>query len=85
MAAPYRLLKIRRGLKADLPILAEGEFGYCTDSKELFIGTSSGNGLVPVYTATTPGDWAGMPPVTAQDAIDRISSALAAELGGPIP
>ncbi|TVY07230.1 exo-alpha-sialidase [Paenibacillus cremeus] len=38
---------IRRGLKADLPILAEGEFGFCTDTKELFIGSINGNVLFP--------------------------------------
>lgn len=34
---------IRRGLKADLPNLAEGELGFCTDTKELFIGSADGN------------------------------------------
>lgn len=36
----------RRGLKTDLPIaLAEGEFGWCLDTRELFIGNSEGFGL----------------------------------------
>lgn len=39
-------LKLRRGLKADLPLLAEGELGYCTDTNELFIGTEDGNRAV---------------------------------------
>lgn len=39
-------IQIRRGLKADLPSLSEGEFGFCLDTKELFIGTSTGNVLV---------------------------------------
>lgn len=35
----------RRGLKADLPAnLAEGEFGWCLDTQELFIGNSVGYG-----------------------------------------
>lgn len=35
----------RRGLRADLPIsLAEGEFGWCLDTRELFIGNSPGYG-----------------------------------------
>lgn len=34
---------IKRGLKANLPVLAVGELALCTDTKELFIGTSTGN------------------------------------------
>lgn len=39
-------IKIRRGLKANLPILQVGEFGYCTDTRELFIGSTEGNVLI---------------------------------------
>ncbi len=39
-------IQIRRGLKADLPVLSEGEFGFCLDTNELFIGASEGNVLV---------------------------------------
>jgi hypothetical protein len=36
----------RRGLKTDLPTaLAEGEFGWCLDTRELFIGNTSGFGF----------------------------------------
>lgn len=42
----FKILKLRRGLKAALPTLQEGELAFCTDTKELFIGTSSGNQLV---------------------------------------
>ena len=37
------LIKIKRGLKANLPSLAIGELGFCTDTKELFIGRDDGN------------------------------------------
>lgn len=37
------LLRIKRGLKANLPELMQGEFGYCTDTEELFIGGINGN------------------------------------------
>ncbi len=40
------LLTIRRGSKAQLPTLAEGELGFCTDTQELFVGTASGNKLI---------------------------------------
>ncbi len=35
-----------RGLKANLPALAEGQIGFCTDTKETWIGSSAGNMLV---------------------------------------
>jgi hypothetical protein len=41
------MILIRRGLKADLPNLSEGELGFCTDTKELFIGSNNGNVLFP--------------------------------------
>jgi hypothetical protein len=55
---------VRRGLKGDLPDLDEGEFGYCTDTREVFIGTSTAtnvpvggasnlDGLTDVDTTTT--------------------------------
>ena len=79
-------LKIRRGLKVNLPTLAEGELGFCTDTKEVFIGTSSGNvRLDETYTAATPGNWSGTPPTTLGTAIDRLSTAVEGLLGGPIP
>jgi hypothetical protein len=37
------LIKIKRGLKANLPALEIGELAFCTDTKELFIGRSDGN------------------------------------------
>ncbi len=44
--ADKRLLKARRGLAADLPALEEGEFGYATDTKTVYVGSSAGN--VPI-------------------------------------
>lgn len=32
------IIKIKRGLKTNLPMLARGELGYATDTNELFIG-----------------------------------------------
>jgi len=39
-------IKFRRGLKANLPVLEEGEPAFCTDTKELYIGSSEGNILI---------------------------------------
>lgn len=36
----------RKGLKVDLPVLDEAEFGFATDTEELFIGSSTGNILL---------------------------------------
>ena len=36
-------IKIRRGLKANLPTLSVGEQALCTDTSEIFIGGSTGN------------------------------------------
>lgn len=40
------LIKIKRGLKANIPNLAVGEPGYCTDTNELFVGSEGENKLV---------------------------------------
>lgn len=40
------IIKIKRGLKANIPTLEVGEPGFCTDTKELFVGSSDGNKLV---------------------------------------
>lgn len=37
---------MRRGVKSALPVLDIGELGFCTDTGELFVGTSSGNEVV---------------------------------------
>lgn len=39
----YKKLQIRRGLKSNLPTLASGELGFCTDTGELFIGNGTTN------------------------------------------
>ena len=39
----YRKLQIRRGLKSKLPLLSEGELGFCSDSIEIFIGDGKYN------------------------------------------
>lgn len=36
-------IKLKRGTKALLPVLDEAELGFCTDTKEIFIGSDLGN------------------------------------------
>lgn len=36
-------IQLRRGLKSALPMLSSGEPAYVTDTRELFVGTGSGN------------------------------------------
>ena len=46
------IIRIKRGLLKDLKkgVLSEGELGYTTDSKEVFIGDDGGN----LTTITNP-------------------------------
>lgn len=44
-------IRVKRGLKANLPLLKEGEPAYCTDTKEYYIGTPEGNVLVGSQTS----------------------------------
>lgn len=37
------LLRIKRGMRVDLPELMQGEFGFCLDDEELYIGGVNGN------------------------------------------
>lgn len=52
--ARVALIQIMYGLEMNIGTLNPGEFGYCTDTKKLYIGTSSGNELL--VAAQTVGD-----------------------------
>lgn len=82
---PFIQLLIRRGLKADLPVLGDGELGFCEDTKEFFIGSTSGNKPAGgAYLPATPSNWSGSPPSTVSQALDRLAAAVFG-LIGPIP
>lgn len=51
MAESYRLL-LRRGLKANLPTLADGEIVFTTDEKRPYIGSSLGNQAISLLSET---------------------------------
>ncbi len=53
-------LLIKRGVKANLPTLSTGELGLCTDTNELYVGSSSGNTLVNNFTASEKTKLAGV-------------------------
>lgn len=40
---PYKSLRVRHGVKADIPLLNDGEVGLCTDTHELAVGYSGVN------------------------------------------
>jgi hypothetical protein len=42
----HRSIRIRRGIETELPVLEDGEPGFCEDTLRLYIGTPSGNQLV---------------------------------------
>ena len=57
-------IRVRRGMEAFLPTLLEGEPGFCTDTKALYVGTSSGNvrlakGTLAVAATLTAAGWSG--------------------------
>lgn len=72
--------QIIRGLKSDLPMLDDGELGYCMDTKELYIGTESGNVLVTGnldpdnLTKAVPIEKGGTGATTASEAIDNLGA-----------
>ena len=37
------IIKIKRGIEANLPTLEIGELAFCTDTGKLYIGTAEGN------------------------------------------
>lgn len=39
-------MKIKRGLKKNLPILQDGQLGYCKDTRELYVGNEGKNDLI---------------------------------------
>ena len=41
-------IQMKRGIKANLPALAPGEFGLATDARELYIGGSGENLRIPI-------------------------------------
>lgn len=48
-----RIIKVKRGLQADLPTLITGEFGFCADTGRLYIGGPMGNvEITDKYTQT---------------------------------
>lgn len=49
------LIRVKRGLEANLPPLSVGELGYCTDTKNLYIGGENANDLVSSSSPWTAG------------------------------
>lgn len=37
------VIKVKRGLRVNLPTLVAGEIGFCTDTKEIFVGDGAAN------------------------------------------
>lgn len=73
----YKKLQIRRGLKADLPTLASGEFGFCTDTKEVFIGDGITNTLLEKAPVVVTGTLAaGTTSITLSNAAITTTSSV---------
>lgn len=73
----YRIL-VRSGLRANLPTLSAAEFGFATDTREVFIGSSVGN--IPLQHYITPEQYGAVGNGTTDDttaiqaAIDAIKA-----------
>ena len=51
-----RNIRIKQGLRADLPVLRIGELGFATDDQSFWIGTSEGNILISDSNGTVIDD-----------------------------
>lgn len=49
------LIRVKRGNQENLPPLATGEFGYCMDTKNLYIGGLEGNDIINASEVWTEG------------------------------
>ena len=47
-------IQVKRGVEASIPALGAGEFGFCTDTFKLFIGSSGGNKQVSTAGGVVP-------------------------------
>lgn len=72
----YRKLQLRRGTKANLPTLASGELGFCTDTKEIYVGDGSENTLVGGAITITGTLAAGSTSLTFSNSLIATSSTI---------
>ena len=66
-----------RGKKENMPVLLEGELGFCTDTKELYIGSADGN--VPVGLGSSDGSNGESSDVSIDNAIREALTGYATE------
>ncbi len=51
----YKIIKLRRGLRANLPTLEAGEMGFCEDTRELAVGSADGTNVMFVTEVNSGG------------------------------
>lgn len=71
-------IQIRRGVKDSLPTLKVGEFGLCTDTKELFIGLGEKN--LPVTANFETDDT-----LVFRDGVLRVNTTASVEADNTLP
>ena len=92
VGGPSALVDLSQDVANILPVI-HGGTGLATIGLDGYVlmstGTSLSYGFVVasnvLYTPTTPGDWAGTPPTTIQQAMDRLSHEVRVFTGAPIP
>lgn len=83
-------IQVKRGNKADLPILSDGEFGLCQDTGEIYIGNGSANLKIFPTTSIAAGnvtvtDAGGMfESTTAEGALAELATTILEILSGVI-
>lgn len=77
-------IQIKRGLKADLPILAEGEMGLCIDTKEIYIGDGTTNTLVNTSASYIHNQLSASSEWTIQHNLGKYPSATVVDSAGSV-
>ncbi|MEG1777468.1 MAG: hypothetical protein RR209_00695 [Angelakisella sp.] len=78
-----RKLQLKRGVKAALPSLAEGEPALVTDEKKLYIGTNNGNKAISMDGHTHAPAESGADPAGSAAAVDSKLTQHAANSSNP--
>lgn len=78
-------VQIKRGPKSGLPVLRDGEFGLCKDTKELFIGCDGENLWVNQGGGDSGADFTTDATLTLENGVLRVNTASKVEADNTLP